>query len=502
MRYREQSAIRRHLSAASAPLAAALLAGCAVGPDFQKPAAPPVTSYTRETPSTTAQVSGVPGGDAQSFAEGRDIPDEWWTLFHSKPLDDLIAQALRNNADLAAAEAALRVAHENRKAAEGSFFPSIGGNFSAERQKQPETLAPVPANNAVLFNLFTPQVSISYSPDIWGLNRRTVEASAAQEDAARSQMLAVRITLASNVAVTAIELASVEDEIAATRALVAGNAKMVEILQYQFDKGYASGIDLAGQKSQAAQIAATLPPLLKQEAQLRDSLAALAGRYPSEAPTEAFALASLTLPHDLPLSLPSKLVEQRPDVLQAESNLHAASAEIGVAIANRLPNITLSASAGSTALSFDKIFSPGTGLWTIGGSLAAPIFDGGTLLHQERGARAAYDEAAAQYRSTVLTSFQNVADTLTALEQDADGLKAAAAAEAAAKTTLDMTERQVRDGYGSTLALLNAEQSWHQARIALVQAEAARFTDTAALFQALGGGWWHDQQLAGGGHEG
>ena len=499
MHHRKRQA---HLASAGTAAAALLIAGCAVGPDFHEPAAPPVTSYTQEKPATTAATPGIPGGEAQTFVEGRDIPGEWWTLFHSKPLDDLIAQSLQNNADLAAAEAALRVAHENMKAAEGAFFPTITGDFSATRQKQPASLAPVPANNALLFNLFTPEVSISYSPDIWGLNRRTVEASAAQEDAARYQMLAARITLASNVAVTAITLASVEDEVAATRALIADNAKMVEILQYQFDKGYASGIDLAGQKSQAAQIAATLPPLVKQEAQLRDALAALAGRYPSDAPQVDLALANLALPSDLPLSLPSKLVAQRPDVLQAEANLHAASAQIGVAIANRLPNITLSANAGSTALSFNQLFSPGTGFWTLGSSVAAPIFEGGTLLHQERGARAAYDEAAAQYKSTVLTSFQNVADTLTALEQDADGLKAAAAAEAAARTTRDMTERQVRDGYGSTLALLMAEQSYQQARIALVQAEAARFTDTAALFQALGGGWWHEEEVAGGSHAG
>ncbi len=502
MRYPNPGAVRRHFAAASAPLAAALLAGCAVGPDFQKPAAPPVSNYTRAEPSTTAATPGVAGGDAQHFASGRDIPGEWWTLYHSKAIDDLIAEALKNNADLAAAEAALRVAHESRKAAEGAFFPTVTGSFAASRQEQSAELAPTPANNEILFNLFTPQLSISYTPDVWGLNRRTVEASAAQEEAARYQMIAARITLASNVAVTAIELAAVEDQIAATHELVAGNAKMLEILAYQFRKGYASGIDLAQQKSQAAQIAATLPPLVKQEGQLRDSLTALVGRYPSEAPTEDFALASLTLPQDLPLSVPSRLVEQRPDVLQAESNLHAASAEIGVAIANRLPNITLTANAGSTALSFDKLFSSGSGFWGIGANLAAPIFDGGTLLHQERGARAAYDQAAAQYRSTVLTSFQNVADTLTALEQDAEGLKATAAAEAAAKTTLDMTERQVKDGYGSTLALLNAEQSWQQARIALVQAQSARFTDTAALFQALGGGWWHDQQVAGGVHEG
>jgi NodT family efflux transporter outer membrane factor (OMF) lipoprotein len=180
--------------------------------------------------------------------------------------------------------------------------------------------------------------------------------------------------------------------------------------------------------------------------------------------------------------------------------MHAANAQVGVATANRLPNITLSANAGSTALEIGQVFGPGTGFWNIGASLLAPIFDGGTLLHQQRGARAAYVQTAEQYRSTVLTAFQNVADTLVALEQDADGLKATAAAERAAKTSLDLAQRQYKDGYVGYLAVLTAEQAYQQARIALVQAQASRFSDTAALFQALGGGWWHRSDLTAGDH--
>jgi len=271
----------------------------------------------------------------------------------------------------------------------------------------------------------------------------------------------------------------------------------VQIVQYQFDKGYASGIDLAAQKSQLAQVTATLPPLLKQSAQLRDLLAVLAGRYPSRAPADKFDLASLRLPEELPVSLPSELVAQRPDVLQAQENMHAASAQIGVAVANRLPNIQLTADVGSTALAIDQVFMSGTGFWGLGAALTVPVFAGGTLLHQERAAKAAYVQAAEQYRSTVLTALQNVADTLAALEQDAAALKAAAAADDAAKTTLDLVDRQSQDGYASYLALLSAEQAYRQARINLVQAQADRFADTAALFQALGGGWWHRAELAG-----
>ena len=244
-----------------------------------------------------------------------------------------------------------------------------------------------------------------------------------------------------------------------------------------------------------------MPPLIKQQAQLANLMATLVGRYPSEAPRNDFTLAKLTLPKDLPVSIPSALVAQRPDILQAQANLHAASADIGIAVANRLPNIELTAVAGNSALEFGKLFTPGTDFWSVGAAVAAPIFEGGTLLHQERAARAAYDQAAQQYRSTVLVAFENVADTLTALQQDADGLKAAAAADAAAKTSLDMVERQARDGYAGDLQLLAAEQAYQQAHIGLLQAEAGRFADTAALFQALGGGWWHHTELAGNNHE-
>jgi NodT family efflux transporter outer membrane factor (OMF) lipoprotein len=270
---------------------------------------------------------------------------------------------------------------------------------------------------------------------------------------------------------------------------------MAKILEYQFAKGYASGLDLAAQKSTLAQAVAALPPLRKQADQLHNLMAVLTGRFPSQAPADAFSLSSLQLPKAIPVSLPSRLVAQRPDVRQAQANLHAASAQIGIAVANRLPNLELTGNAGSSALSFDRLFTPGTGFWGIGASLTAPLFEGGALLHQERAARAAYEQAAQQYRSTVLTAFQNVADSLTALEQDAQALKTAAAAEDAAKTTFDISRRQVQDGYAGDLALLNAEQAYQQARIARIQAQAGRYADTAALFQALGGGWWHRPEL-------
>ena len=487
------------LRAPATLFAAALLlptAGCAVGPDFKKPAAPQVDSYTPHPVSNTVATS-APGGDAQHFDKGADIAADWWSLFHSKPLTALIEQALANNHDLKAAQAALLMAHEHTAAQRAAFFPTVTGSFAASRQAQPESLAPIPNGNVFTYNLFTPQVSISYVPDVFGLNRRTVESLKAQEDQTRYQLAAAYTTLVNNVVVAAVQAGAVQAQIEATRELIDSNTKMVEILKNQLARGYASRIDLAAQEAQLAQTIATLPPLIKQQDQLHDQLAVLTGQYPSQAPEQKFDLASLTLPANVPLSLPSRMVEQRPDVLQAQENMHAASAQIGVAIANRLPNIQLTANAGSTALAIGQVFGPGTGFWSLGSSLTATIFDGNALLHQERAARAAYVQAAEQYRSTVLTAFQNVADTLTALEQDAEGLKAASDAEAAAKATLTLTQARAKDGHDSYFSLLSAEQAYQQARINLIQAQTNRYTDTAALFQALGAGWWHRADLNG-----
>ncbi|THD80515.1 MAG: efflux transporter outer membrane subunit [Phenylobacterium sp.] len=482
--------------AVAAALAALLLASCAAGPDFKKPAPPTVSSYTAPPVSTTVATPNVTGGEAQRFASGADIPADWWTLFHSRSLNDLVEAALVNNHDLKAAQAALAQAHETTLAQRGAYFPTVTAGFAGSRQRTPDSLAPTPATNATQYSLFTPQVSVAYAPDVFGLNRRGTEAVKAQEQAARFQMIAAQLTLTSNVAVAAIQDASLRSQIEATRELIGLNTKIVEILRYQQAKGYSSGLDVAAQESQLAQVTAALPPLLKQAAQQHDLLAVLTGRYPSEAPAEDLELSGLTLPQDLPLSLPSVLVAQRPDVRQAEANMHAASAQVGVAAANRLPNIQLTANAGSTALAIGQVFGPGTSFWALGAALTAPIFDGGTLKHQEGAAKAAYVQAAEQYRSTVLTAFQNVADTLTAIEQDAEALKASAAAADAAKVTLELSQRQWRDGYASYLTLLSAEQAYQQARINLVQAQANRYADTAALFQALGGGWWRRADLA------
>ena len=430
------------------------------------------------------------------FLSGSDIPAEWWRLFHSKLLDELIELSLSNNPTIKAAQAALTMAKETVLAQRGAYWPSITGSFSAARQKTSELISPTPNSGALYFSLYTPQVSVSYVPDVFGLNRRTMESLKAQEGQARFALIATHITLSANVAAAAIQEAALRGQIDATRQLVDINSNMLQKLQDQYAKGYAARLDVVAQEAQLAQVAATLPPLLKLLAQQRDLLSALAGRFPSQSPAARFELADLHLPQDLPLSLPSQLVAQRPDVRQAEESLHAASAEVGIAIANRLPNITLSADAGTMALEAGQIFSSPEGFWTLAGGLTQPIFQGGALLHKQRAAKAAYTQAAEQYRATVLTAFQNVADTLHALLQDANSLRAAAASRDAAKVSLDLARKQFESGYSGYLPFLTAEQAYQQASILLVQAQASRYADTAALFQALGGGWWNRADLS------
>jgi NodT family efflux transporter outer membrane factor (OMF) lipoprotein len=468
-----------------------LVSGCAVGPNFKRPAAPNVTGYTPAPITTTSSTPGVFGGGSQKLIAGRDIPGEWWTLFHSKPLNDLIERSLKANPDLTTAQAALLVARENTQAQRGAYYPAVSAGFSATHSKTSNVVSPFTASGSLYYSLYTPQVSVSFVPDVFGLNRRTVESLKAQQEQARFALAATHITLSSNVVAAAIQEASLRAQIDATRELITINTSMLDILRNQFAKGYVSRLDVAAQESQLAQVTATLPPLLRQLAQQRDLLARLAGGFPNEDLPEKFDLASLQLPQELPFIVPSELVEQRPDVRQAEENLHSASALIGVARANRLPSFALTADVGRMALVFGKLFSPGTGFWDTGEGVEQYVFQGGTLMHRERAARAAYFQAAEQYRGTVLTAFQNVADSLNALQQDADALKAAAAAKDAASVTLDLAKKQYQAGYVGYLALLSAEHSYQQAVINLVQARTNRFADTAALFQALGGGWWN-----------
>jgi len=474
-----------------------LISACAVGPDFQRPDAPNVNGYTTGPLAKKTASSDAEGGAAQHFTENSDIPNQWWTLFQSPALNTLIEESLKANPDLDAAKAALKVAEENVKAQQGAYFPSMQADFTPTRQKIGKSVSgssPLP-NQQTLFSLTTAQVSVSYIPDVFGLNRRTVESLQAEADSQRFQLEAAYLTLTSNVVAAAVQEASLRAQIKATHELIDINTKMLEILRRQLATGYAAKLEVAAAEAQLAQVKGTLPPLEKQLAAQRNLLTALAGHFPSEGRPEKFELADLHLPEELPVSLPSKLVEQRPDIRAAEEQLHSASAEIGVATANMLPQFNLTAAAGDVGTSMAHLFNSTDSFWNLAAGVTQPIFQGGTLLHKKRAAEAAYDQAAAQYRSTVISAFQNVADTLQALQSDADGLKAAVESEKAAKTSLDLTREQMKVGYVNYLTLLNAEQAYQQAIINLAQAEASRFADTAALFQALGGGWWNRDEI-------
>ena len=464
---------------------ALILAGCTVGPDFQKPAAPVVNSFTEEPLRS-------PG---QTFRAGDDIPADWWTMFQAPALDSLVRQALANNPDLQSANAALRVAMEGLKAGEGLQYPTVGLGLTASRNRESAALSPVPASSALFYSLYQTQLSVSWSPDIWGGTRRQIEALQAQAEAQRYQLRAVHLLVASSVAEAVVQEASLRDQIAATKDIVADAQRIAAIAQRQQDLGQIAGGDVAAQRVLLAQAQATLPPLEKQLAIQRDQLKALVGKLPAENLAETFRLADLSLPNTLPLSLPSQLVAQRADVRMAEENLHAASAAIGVATANTLPNLTLSADLGSVATSLDHVFGPGNEFWNLGAGLAQPVFDGGTLRHRKKAAEAAYDVAASQYRRTVVAAFQNVADTLHTIAADARTERAAAMTEQASARSLKLARGQLELGQVNRGALLLAQQAHQQTSIALIQARAARYADTIALFAALGGGWWNEKEI-------
>src|SRR5215470_17390756 len=475
------------------PAVGIILAGCVVGPDFERPAAPDVEGYTpAPLPAKTASAE-VAGGEAQRFVRDLDIPGQWWTLFHSEALNTLIEQALKNNPTLPAAEAALRQAWENVYAAEGAFFPTTVASFSPSRNKTATGVVFTSASSGKpWFSLHTAQVVVAYAPDVFGGTRREVESLMATAEFQRFQLEAAYLTLTSNVVAAAVLEASLRGQIAATEEIIKIQTQSLGILRKQFELGQVAGADVAAVEATLAQAEATLPPLRKQLAVQRDLLTALTGRFPSQEPGEKFELASLQPPQDLPVSLPSKLVEQRPDIQSAEAQLHAASASIGVAVAAMLPQFTLTANGGTVANQIRQLFlTPGTAFWTVAGNVAQTVFDAGTLLHKKRAADAAFDQAVAMYRSTVIGALQNVADALHAVQTDADTLKAAYAAERAAFKSLEIARRQLQLGAISYLGLLTAQNTYQTALISLVQAQAARYADTVALFQALGGGWWN-----------
>lgn len=466
--------------------------GCTVGPDYRTPAPPATGTFTSTPlPDQTASAPGA-AGVPQQFVAGQDIPAQWWTLFHCEPLDALIREALANSPNVAAAQAALRQAGENLRAQIGTtLYPSVDAKANATREKFNGVTFGEPQLTELL-NLYNASVNVSYNLDVFGGGRRELESLRSQVDYQGFQLQAAYLALTANIVTAAIKEASLREQIDATERIADDEDAQLRILRQQLELGGVSRTAVLAQETLVAQTRATLPPLRQSLDQTRHQLAVLAGKPPSDTDVPEFRISMFTLPQTLPVSVPSSLVRQRPDILAADATLHQASAQVGVATANLYPQLTLSASYGPQALTPAGLLKYADMIWSFGAGITQPIFHGGQLSAQKRAAEAAFDEANAQYRQTVLLAFQNVADTLRALEHDATGLSAQTQAWRAASDSLDLTRGQFRIGGVGYLALLDAQRQYQQTVVNLAQAQAARYADTAALFQALGGGWWND----------
>ena len=468
-------------------LSAGVLASCAVGPDFHRPAPPAVKSYLPDP--LPEQAGGSGGGEpVQRFAPGADVADQWWKAYQSTQLDGLVADALAANPTVAAAKATLVQAQELAAAQRGNYWPQVQASFGASRQENATgVLSPTLGSGEPQFNLFTPQLAVSFVPDLFGANRRQVESLLAAADAARYELAAAHITLVNNVIATVVQAAALQDQVRETERIIALEGESLEVLRHSLSLGAVSGADVAAQETALAQAQASLPPLRHQLEVQRHQLAVLTGRLPQDSPVLHAGLDDLRVPADIPLGVPSRLIEHRPDVLVAEAQLHAATAQVGVSIANMLPQFTITGGVGSVATVMSDMFKAGTGFWSVGGTLSQTLFAGGSLWHRKRAADAALDAAGFTYRATVLSAFQNVADCLHALLADAQAQQATARAATAAETSFNIARRQLDLGAADELALMVTEQNYLQARIALLQARANRLADTAAFYQALGG---------------
>jgi len=461
-----------------------------VGPNFHSPAKPKVKRFTETPmPTKTVQTHGA-GGQAQVFLNDKDIPVLWWELYHSPAIDQLVRAGLAKNPGLAAASAALRQAQENLKVEIGNaLWPAVNAVGSGERQRYSGVQIGIPSES-VTFNLYNVAFNLTYTLDVFGGARREIESLRAQVDYQQFELIGVYLSLTSNIVTTAVNVASFQAQIEATIELIKAEQGLLDILGNQYRLGGISYANYLTQKTLVEQSKSTLPILQNKLSQARHALSALVGAFPDE-PLPSINLDSIKLPTQLPVSLPSNLVRQRPDVRAAEALMHAACAQIGVATANLLPQFTINGNYGWLNTTLSNLFAGKNTVWSFGGQVLQPVFHGGALLAQRRAAIAAYQQAAAQYKDTVLKAFQNVADVLRAIEMDARTYQAQNSAQEAAKGSLDLNLSQYHLGGASYIALLYAQQQYQQTRINSIQAQALRYTDTAALFYALGGGWWH-----------
>jgi NodT family efflux transporter outer membrane factor (OMF) lipoprotein len=475
-------------------LFASTLGGCVVGPDFHTPTAPVVSGYT---PASLPPATAPADGKVQQFIASADIPGDWWALYHSPELNALIKAGLAHNPSLQASQQSLIAAEETVREAQGGLFPTVSGSFQAERQKVSSAQLAgsgqaVPAGFSIApYTLYNASVSVSYAPSLFGLSQRGIEEERANEAYQRYELEASYLSLTANIVTAAITEASLQAQIDATNQIIADEAQQLKILQTQFQLGGVSSANVLSEQATLAQAQAELPPLQLQLAQTRNQLADYVGAFPADFNAADFTLGGLHLPEIIPVSVPSDLVAQRPDIAAAAAQLHSYSAAVGVADANMLPQISLSADIGHDALTTGSLFTPQTLLWSLVAGVTQPIFEGGQLSAKRKIAIAQFRQSGAQYQSTVLAAFQNVADALQALQYDALTLQAAQAARDAAWQSLQVTQSQYQNGSQPFTAVLTAQVTYQNAAMAQVKAVAARLSDTAALYQAMGGGWWH-----------
>jgi NodT family efflux transporter outer membrane factor (OMF) lipoprotein len=473
-------------------LAGLALTGCAVGPDYQRPNAPSVDHYTPQPLPAATVSAAVANGDAQRFLQGHDVPARWWTTFGNDELTRRVNTSLANSPSVALAQAALRQAQETARAAGGALLPSLDAGAGVTRQQQSAISLAGAAARAGPFTLYNASVSVSYTLDLFGGVRRGIEAQLAQSDFQQAQLDSTYLTLAGNVVTASLQEASLREQVQATEQIVDWQRKTLGIAQQQQQIGATALYDTLAVRAQLATTEATLPPLRARLAATRNQLATYLGTTPAQLEMQPLTLDSVRLPQDIPVSLPSQLVDQRPDIRATSALLHAASAQVGVATAAMLPQISLSGSGGSQSLNRGDLLSAGTGVWSLGLNLTQPLFHGGELRHRKRAAQAGLEKAAADWQQTVLIAFQNVADSLQALQFDAQTLAAQTTAERAASQRLGLARQQYQLGATGYLDLLDAERSYQQALITQIQARASRLSDTAALYTALGGGWRRD----------
>lgn len=472
-------------------LLSCFITGCMVGPNFRKPSLPPVNSFTEKPlpKKTVSTPSAGKAGQSQTYIYNKNIPIDWWRLFHSKELNCLIVRGIGNSPNLQAAYASLRVAEESLNVTFGNLmFPAVNAALIGQRQKF--SGATIGGGSSSIFNLFNASVNVSYTLDVFGGSRRQLEALRAQVDYQQFQLIAAYLTLTGNIVTTYVAVASLQEQIAATNELIHIEENQLNILHQQFRLGGISMANVLTQETFVYQTKATLPPLEKNLAIARHALAVLVGDFPNR-PFPEIRLSALHLPSKVPVSCPSNLVRQRPDVRAAEALMHAACANIGVATANLFPQFNITGMYGWESSVASQLFSPASNVWSYAMNIAQPLFHGGALLAARRQAIANYDLVAAQYKQTVLTAFKNVADTLRALEADARTLREQQIANNSAAASLRLSTEQFRLGGASYLSLLVAQQQYESTLIAVIQAKAARYNDTAALFQSLGGGWWN-----------